>query len=180
MWAMAGKEFVPKWAKEMMKDLKKMIEEERKSRKELSKQFGKFTEKFGYYVEDMAFPGVKKFVSTLMDIKEADIRKELLDGRYEVDGLFYGRWKKNGRVSVVVLFVRSSVGARDVREAVRQVQELKKVYRPEIDYDMYLAVAGLSVPRNIRIFASRRGIYIFVPSGEVVECVNPHIKPRRF
>ena len=146
----------------------------------LRKQIGEFTDGWGKFVEGLVEPSVPVVLSQFgFRIKSTYQRsRSRIDGReMELDLLCVGR--RGRRRVVIAVEVKSSVGVRDIRRYVEQLDQFFQFFSEYQGWDLIGMVAGVRWSKPALILAEREGLYILAPSGDTMVLLNrPGFNPR--
>jgi hypothetical protein len=162
--------------REAAEQSRKRSEEEMR---ELRRQVGEITNTLGEFSEYQVLPiATRLFRQQNLPLHEVYTRLRQEDeegyGIYEVDILL-----ANSTVAVA-MEVKNTLRQRDVEEHLERLERMKefplKVVR---DTDVYGAVAGMIVKKEVEDFATRKGLFVVKPSGDTVEISNASVvKPK--
>ena len=151
--------------KEMKESQQEMREETRKIVADLSKNIGGLSDSFGRFVETMFTPELwKKFNALGFPFSSQCQRKKFTDGSRviaEVDVLL-----ENGEYAMPVE-VKTRLTVDNVNEHIERIEIVRRYMDAHCDARKLVgAVAGGTVPENVRKYAHKHGLYVIKQSGE--------------
>lgn len=138
----------------------------------LNRKLGEMSNWLGEFAEYQILPAATRlFREQNLALHEVYVRLRQEDeegfGIYEVDILV-----ANTNVAVA-LEVKNTLRQRDVEEHLERLEKMKKFPLKVIrDTDLYGAVAGMVVKKEVEEFATKQGLYVIKPSGDTAEISN--------
>lgn len=145
----------------------------------LNRKLGEMSNWLGEFAEYQILPAATRlFREQNLPLHEVYVRLRQEDeegyGIYEVDILV-----ANSNVAVA-LEVKNTLRQRDVEEHLERLEKMKKYPLKVIrDTDVYGAVAGMVVKKEVEDFATRNGLFVIKPSGDSAEISNAAVvKPK--
>ena len=174
--------------KEELEEIGKMAREGIKLARKANQQIGHLTNKLGSYVEDFIFPSIVGFFRDTMEHVDEIIPPGLkinYDGEdFEFDGIIIGKFP-GGKHAIVSAFIRSHITDKDFKEATEKyIQNFKKAFftrHPEkANYSLYLAIGCIKMDKSVENNLKKYNVYIFYPSENIADCINPDIAPEDF
>lgn len=163
--------------KEISKEITKLI----KSDEILRKQLGKYINSWGLFVEGMVAPSIPEIfkhlgIEVLVLYQRALKRKN--GDEMEIDVLCPGK-REDGREIVIVTEVKSTFEVEDVNYFIDRLKEFREFFDEFRDKDVIGVAAGVTFRPGARKYAQRKGFYVLVPCGEIMELWNkPDFKPK--
>lgn len=145
----------------------------------LNRKLGEMSNWLGEFAEYQILPAATRlFREQNLPLHEVYVRLRQEDeegyGIYEVDILV-----ANSNVAVA-LEVKNTLRQRDVEEHLERLEKMKKYPLKVIrNTDVYGAVAGMVVKKEVEDFATRKGLFVIRPSGDSAEISNAAVvKPK--
>ncbi|MEW5766439.1 MAG: hypothetical protein AB1797_02260 [bacterium] len=166
---------------EELRDLSKEVSKLTKSDEILRKQLGEFTNSWGKFVEGMVAPSVPEIFKHL-GIEVLTLYQRALKHKkgeeMEIDILCRGR-RDDGREIIIVTEAKSTFEVEDINEFVERLMEFKEFFDEYREQDVVGVTAGTTFRQEVRKYAQRKGLYVLVPSGEIMKLWNkPDFKPK--
>jgi hypothetical protein len=140
----------------------------------VNKMVGKLTNGWGKFVEGLVTPSIPVIFKKLgVDIFSLSQRtKRYKDGKeLKIDILCLGKGK-DGKDVVIVSEVKSELSSQDINEFLKDLSEFKNFFSEYKDRKVIGVVAGMRCDGGVERYAERAGLYILVPSGEVMKLLN--------
>ena len=102
-----------------------------------------------------------------------------INGRnLEIDILGIGKDRK-GRKVVLIVEVKSNLNQQEIDRTVKAFEKFTEFFPEYKGKKIIGVVAGIRVAKGSDEYATRKGLYILIPSGEVMQIKNPKdFKPR--
>lgn len=153
----------------------------RKEMKELGKYVAKVTDSWGMFVESMVSPSIPKIfkrlgINVFALYQRAQRRKN--GEEMEIDVLCLGK-REDGREIIIVSEVKSIFEVSDVNHFIERLREFREFFDEFRGKDVVGVVAGATFRPEARKYAQRKGFYVLVPCGEIMELWNkPDFEPK--
>jgi hypothetical protein len=145
----------------------------------LNRKLGEMSNWLGEFAEYQILPAATRlFREQNLPLHEVYVRLRQEDeegyGIYEVDILV-----ANSNVAVA-LEVKNTLRQRDVEDHLERLEKMKRYPLKVIrDTDLYGAVAGMVVKKEVEDFATKKGLFVIKPSGDSAEISNAGVvKPK--
>ena len=169
-----------KQTEEHIKQTEKHIKQ---TEEQLKRMIGEFTDGWGKFVEGLVEPSVRKvFKREGIDVRETFQRAAAnMNGReLEIDILGIGEDRLGKRV-ILITEAKSNLTQRDIDKAIERFKEFTEFF-PEYRGNRVIGVvAGIRITRRAKEYAISNGLYVLVPSGEIMEIENPKgFKPKQW
>jgi len=154
------------------------FQETDKKIKEVSKQIGDLGGRLGEFVEEMVRPAVVRlFQQRGLRVHEAisDIRAYDDNGNFklQLDILVINQ---NEAIAVEC---KSKCSEDDVNEHIERLGKMKEFLPRYAEYNISGAIASMVMPEDVGKYAYRKGLYVLVQNGDIVEIKNDDkFKPR--
>jgi hypothetical protein len=158
--------------------LTEKFQETDKKIKEVSKQIGDLGGRLGEFVEEMVRPAVVRlFQQRGLRVHEAisDIRAYDDNGNFklQLDILVINQ---NEAIAVEC---KSKCSEDDVNEHIERLGKMKEFLPRYAEYNISGAIASMVMPEDVGKYAYRKGLYVLVQNGDIVEIKNDDkFKPR--
>ncbi len=136
------------------------------------KQVGEITDTLGKYVEEHVRPkAISEFKKFGVFLNESHQRVTNVEGlgekSYEIDLLLV-----NTEYAVAVE-CKSKLKIDDINEHLLRLDKIRNNPTKGLkDVKIIGAVAGMIVPKNVLDYAIKKGLFVFVPTGETVKIAN--------
>lgn len=148
----------------------------------LGELVGKVTDSWGKFVEGFVEPSIPKlFKERGINVTELHQRaKSHINGQeIEIDILAVGRNVSTGKGLVIIVQVSSSVGIRDVKRCMRDLQSFYDFFPAYRDSEVMGVIGGMRIPKNVKEYAENEGLYVLRPSEDTMRILNKEgFKPR--
>lgn len=137
------------------------------------KQVGDITDTLGKYVEEQVRPkAISEFKRFGIFLNESHFRVTNEDGSgnilYEIDLLLV-----NSEFAVAIES-KSKLKIDDIDNHIIRLEKVRNNPTKGLKSVKLLgAVAGMIVPKNVLEYATKMGLFVFVPTGETVKIANP-------
>ena len=163
--------------------IKQTDEHIKQTEEQLKRMIGEFTDGWGKFVEGLVEPSVRKvFKREGIDVRETFQRAAAnMNGReLEIDILGIGEDRLGKRV-ILITEAKSNLTQRDIDKAIERFKEFTEFF-PEYRGNRVIGVvAGIRITRRAKEYAISNGLYVLVPSGEIMEIENPKgFKPKQW
>lgn len=136
----------------------------------VSTQIGRLGGRWGEFVEGLVAPACNTlFAQRGIPVHKTsrNIKAKLPGGRHmEIDVLVVNT------DAVVLVEVKSTLTVEDVREFITRLAEFKTFFPEYADKRIIGAVAGIVIEENVDRFAMKKGLFVMVQSGELVQIAN--------
>ena len=136
----------------------------------VSTQIGRLGGRWGEFVEGLVAPACNTlFAQRGIPVHKTsrNIKAKLPGGRHmEIDVLVINT------DAVVLVEVKSTLTVEDVREFITRLAEFKTFFPEYADKRIIGAVAGIVIEENVDRFAMKKGLFVMVQSGELVQIAN--------
>ncbi len=139
--------------------------------KSLSKRVGEITDTLGKYVEEQVRPKAihefKKYGIKLTESYQSVSNDEKGKNSYEIDLLLVNTHY------AVAIESKSKLKIDDVNDHLERLEKIKRHPAKVLkNVELIGALAGMIVPKNVREYAIKKGLFVFVPSGDTVKLAN--------
>lgn len=149
--------------------------------KKTDKQIGNLTDGWGKFVEGLVAPSVERNFRKL-GVKITNIYPDATGMSNhtlcEVDLLVSGR-RKNKKGVAIVVEIKSHLTQKYVDEVIETLEKFPDCFPDYKGKEIIGVVAGIRLQKGIERYASRKGLYVLVPSGETMIMWNrKNFKPK--
>jgi hypothetical protein len=163
-----------RWQEERKETLRILQE----SKKELDRKMGDLGRKFGIMIEHMMIPNmIEKFRQLGYVFEKSSPNVLIQDEKNEIYAQI-DLFLENGD-SAMVVEVKVQPNTGDIREHVERMEKLRQY--ADLHHDgraLFGALAGAIIPKNVRDYALKQGLYIIEQSGDTVNIIAPPGKPK--
>jgi len=169
--------------KETDRQIKETDRQIKETDKQLKKMIGEISDGWGKFVEGLVEPSVRKlFKKRGIKIIGTFQRAEAsINGKHlEIDILSIGKDKEENDV-VILTEVKSNLTNEYVDKALQNFRLFTKFFPAYKNSKIIGAIAGIRVNEETIKYAIAQGLYVLVPSGDVMQIKNPrNFKPKYF
>lgn len=147
-----------------MAELKRTVER-------TSKAVDSLTTRWGRFVEELVEPAVLRlFQEKGIDVKEiyprAQVKRQGV--AMEIDILAVDD------TAVVLVECKSRLSQDDVDDFIEKLIKFKEAFIHYKNHQVYGAVAGIEINKNVDRYAYKKGLFVIKPSGDTVTIINDH------
>jgi len=166
-----------KKCKEITEETNRQFRETDKKIKEVSTAIGNLGNRLGEFVEEMVKPSALKLFQQ-RGIKVEEIHQNIENSRIEKKHIEIDLLLVNSD-DVVVIEVKSKPTISEVKEFINKLKEFKIFFIHYKDLNIYGAIAGMVIPKNVREYAIKNGLFVIVPEGDTMSIANDsEFKPK--
>ncbi len=155
--------------RERFAETREQIEATDKQVEKTSEQVAALSSKWGRFVEGLVAPAALRLFAERgipLDGTTQRAKRSRAGENMEIDILAV-----NGEYAVLIE-VKSTLKADDVRDHIKQLGKFKTFFPEYADRKVVGAVAGIVIDGDADKFAYKRGLFVLVQSGELVEIAN--------
>jgi len=168
-WKEMNEESNREW-KEIQQEIRESSRETDKKIKEVSIAIGNLGNRLGEFVEEMVKPSALKLFQQ-RGIKVEEIHQNIENSRIEKKHIEIDLLLVNSD-DVVAIEVKSKPTISEVKEFINKLKEFKIFFIHYKKLNIYGAIAGMVVPKNVREYAIKNGLFVIVPEGETMAIAN--------
>jgi hypothetical protein len=146
-----------------------------KQNRELSKKLGELGNRLGDFIEEMVKPAaVRLFREWGIQVHRV---YQNMTASVDGDGIEIDLLLVNQR-DLVGVECKSSVGVEEVKEHIKRLGKIKKLFPEYAEMRIMGAVAGMVFSDSAERYAMKHGLFVIKQSGEAVTLANdPQFKP---
>ncbi len=152
------------------KETDKRFKETDKKIKEVSIAIGNLGNRLGEFVEEMVKPSALKLFQQ-RGINVFEVYQNIENSRIEKKHIEIDLLLVNSD-DVVVIEVKSKPTISEVKEFINKLKEFKIFFIHYKDLNIYGAIAGMVIPKNVREYAIKNGLFVIVPEGDSMHLAN--------
>ncbi len=137
--------------------------------KETRKAIGELSGRLGQFVEEMVKPAaVRLFRERGMEVHR--VLKDM-EASYGDDGIQVDLLVINGDEAVVIE-CKSKLSVDDVNEHIKRIEKFKRFWPEYKHFRLAGAVAAMVAPDDVAKYAYRKGLYVLVQNGDIIDIKN--------